>query len=229
MTPNRWIDLMHKFNKTAQFIVSDSRAHLDRDMFAIMSGPTLAAISVVFDHAEFEDVYQTCTDGYLAVAKVSACHHLEDVLDDLVVSLCKFTTLLNPSSVEEPVLDFGDDTKSRMATEIVLPLQIAHMTSMGNPRRSSGLMGRFSPLLSLDTEEPRLQPTEQQLAAHQRTFQTIQKCHIDRIFTEDRIGLLWHVYEQTSNIFQSTVMPCALDEKAVFGLLRICQRLLPYK
>ncbi|CAK9168687.1 unnamed protein product [Ilex paraguariensis] len=337
MTPSRWIDLMHKSNKTAPFIVSDSRAHLDRDMFAIMSGPTIAAISVVFDHAELEDVYQTCIDGFLAVAKISACHHLEDVLDDLVVSLCKFTTLVTPSSGEEPVLAFGDNTKARMATVTVftianrygdfiragwrnildcilklhklglLPARVAsdaaddseissepghgkpltnslssaHMAPMGTPRRSSGLMGRFSQLLSLDTEEPRLQPTEQQLAAHQRTLQTIQKCHIDSIFTEskflqadsllqlaraliwaagrpqkgnsspededtavfclelliaitlnnrDRIGLLWQgVYEHISNIVQSTVMPCALVEKAVFGLLRICQRLLPYK
>ncbi|XP_028776157.1 ARF guanine-nucleotide exchange factor GNOM [Neltuma alba] len=337
MTPSRWIDLMHKSKKTAPFIVSDSRAYLDHDMFAIMSGPTIAAISVVFDHAEHEEVYQTCVDGFLAVAKISACHHLEDVLDDLVVSLCKFTTLLNPSSVEEPVLAFGDDTKARMATVTVfsianrygdyirtgwrnildcilrlhklglLPARVAsdaadeselstetghgkpianslssaHMPSIGTPRRSSGLMGRFSQLLSLETEEPRSQPTEQQLAAHQRTLQTIQKCHIDSIFTEskflqaesllqlaraliwaagfpqkgsstpededtavfclelliaitlnnrDRIGTLWQgVYEHISNIVQSTVMPCALVEKAVFGLLKICQRLLPYK
>ncbi|KAM2069880.1 hypothetical protein ACFX16_001345 [Malus domestica] len=337
MTPSRWIDLMHKSKKNAPFIMSDSRAYLDHDMFAIMSGPTIAAISVVFDHAEHEEIYQTCIDGFLAVAKISACHHLEDVLDDLVVSLCKFTTLLNPSSVEEPVLAFGDDTKARMATVTVftianrygdyirtgwrnildcilrlhklglLPARVAsdaadesefsadtgpgkpitnslssvHVSSIGTPRRSSGLMGRFSQLLSLETEEPRSQPTEQQLAAHQRTLQTIQKCHIDSIFTEskflqaesllqlaralnwaagrpqkgnsspededtavfclelliaitlnnrDRIDLLWQgVYEHISNIVQSTVMPCALVEKAVFGLLRICQRLLPYK
>ncbi|KAK6934455.1 Mon2/Sec7/BIG1-like, HUS domain [Dillenia turbinata] len=337
MTPSRWIDLMHKSKKTAPYVVSDSRAFLDHDMFAIMSGPTIAAISVVFDHAEHEDVYQTCIDGFLAVAKISACHHLEDVLDDLVVSLCKFTTLLNSSPVEEPVLAFGDDPKARMATVTVftianrygdyiragwrnildcilrlhklglLPARVAsdaadeseiatdpgqgkpvtnslssvHMPAMGTPRRSSGLMGRFSQLLSLDTEEPRSQPTEQQLAAHQRTLQTIQKCHIDSIFTEskflqadsllqlaraliwaagrpqkgnsspededtavfclelliaitlnnrDRIVLLWQgVYEHISNIVQSTVMPGALVEKAVFGLLKICQRLLPYK
>ncbi|GAB4840057.1 hypothetical protein Ancab_020766 [Ancistrocladus abbreviatus] len=337
MTPSRWVDLMHKSKKTAPYILADSRAYLDHDMFAIMSGPTIAAISVVFDHAEHEDVFQTCIDGFLAVAKISACHHLEDVLDDLVVSLCKFTTLLNPSSVEEPVLVFGDDAKARMATVTVfsianrygdyirtgwrnildcilrlhklglLPARVAsdaaddselpaesvqgkpltnsissaHLASMGTPRRSSGLMGRFSQLLSLDTEEPRSQPTEQQLAAHQRTLQTIQKCHIDSIFTEskflqaesllqlaraliwaagrpqkgtgspededtavfclelliaitlnnrDRIVLLWQgVYEHIANIVQSTVMPCALVEKAVFGLLRICQRLLPYK
>lgn len=337
MTPSRWIDLMHKSKKTAPYIVSDSRAYLDHDMFAIMSGPSIAAISVVFDHAEHEEVYQTCIDGFLAVAKISACHHLEDVLDDLVVSLCKFTTLLNPSSVEEPVLAFGDDSKARMATVTLftianrygdfirtgwrnildcilrlhklglLPARVAsdaadesemspepgqgkpltnslssvQVQAIGTPRRSSGLMGRFSQLLSLDTEEPRSQPTEQQLAAHQRTLQTIQKCHIDSIFTEskfllaesllqlaraliwaagrpqkgssspededtavfclelliaitlnnrDRIGLLWQgVYEHIANIVQSTVMPCALVEKAVFGLLRICQRLLPYK
>lgn len=338
MNPSRWIDLIRKSEKTPPYIVCDSRPFLDHDMFAIISGPTIAAISVVFDHAEDEDVFHTCVDGFLAVAKMSACHHLEDVLDDLVVSLCKFTTLLNPAaSVEEPLLAFGDDSKARMATVTVftianrfgdyirtgwrnildcilrlhklglLPARVAsdaaedpdlandsmhgkplsgapsisHIPVVGTPRRSSGLMGRFSQLLSLDTDEPRSQPTEQQLAAHQRTVQTIQKCHIDSIFTEskflqaesllqlaraliwaagrpqkgssspededtavfclelliaitlnnrDRIMLLWQgVYEHIAGIVQSTVMPCALVEKAVFGLLRICQRLLPYK
>ncbi|BFG22719.1 hypothetical protein CerSpe_089930 [Prunus speciosa] len=336
MTPSRWIDLIHKSKKNAPFIVSNFRPHLDQDMFAIMSGPTIAAISVVFDHAEHEEIYQTCIDGFLSVAKIAACYHLEDVLDDLVVSLCKFTTLLNPS-VDEPVLAFGDDPKARMSTVTVFTiantygdyirtgwrnvldcilrlhklgllsarvaseaagdsevsadtghgnpitnsLSSVHMPSVSTPRRSSGLMGRFSQLLSLDTEEPRSQPTEEELAAHQRTLQTVQKCHIDGIFSDskflqaesllqlaqaliwaggrphkgssspeeedtgvfclelliaitlnnrDRIMLLWQiVYEHISNIVQSTVMPCALVEKAVFGLLRICQRLLPYK
>ncbi|KAL6290989.1 hypothetical protein ACE6H2_008499 [Prunus campanulata] len=336
MTPSRWVDLIHKSKKNAPFIVSNFRPHLDQDMFAIMSGPTIAAISVVFDHAEHEEIYQTCIDGFLSVAKIAACYHLEDVLDDLVVSLCKFTTLLNPS-VDEPVLAFGDDPKARMSTVTVFTiantygdyirtgwrnvldcilrlhklgllsarvaseaagdsevstdtghgnpitnsLSSVHMPSVSTPRRSSGLMGRFSQLLSLDTEEPRSQPTEEELAAHQRTLQTVQKCHIDGIFSDskflqaesllqlaqaliwaggrphkgssspeeedtgvfclelliaitlnnrDRIMLLWQiVYEHISNIVQSTVMPCALVEKAVFGLLRICQRLLPYK
>lgn len=54
------------------------------------------------------------------MAKLSASHRLEDVLDDLVVSLCKFTTLLNPFPLEEdPVIAFGGDTKARMATVAV--------------------------------------------------------------------------------------------------------------
>ncbi|XP_058787530.1 ARF guanine-nucleotide exchange factor GNOM-like [Vicia villosa] len=337
MSPSRWISLIHKSKTTAPYIVSDSQAYLDYDMFVILSGPTIAAVSVVFDNAENEEVYQTCMDGFLAIAKISAYYHLENVLDDLIVCLCKFFTILDPLSVEESVLAFGDDTKARMVTETVftiatkygdyirtgwrnildcilrlhklglLPTQLAsdaadeselstktghgklnlhslsssRLRSISTPKKSSGLLSRFSQLLSLATDEPRAIPTEEQLAAHQQAVQTIQKCHIDSIFTEskflqaesllqlvrslikagaqsqkgnkrsqnedtsvfclellvaitlnnrDRIGLIWKgVYDHISNIVKSSVMPCALVEKAVFGLLRICHRLLPYK
>eukprot|EP00249_Psilotum_nudum_P020568 c27761_g1_i1 orf=605-5020(+) len=338
MTPSRWVGLIRRSQNSTPYIICDSRPLLDYDMFSIISGPTIAAISVVFDYAEDDDVLKTCVDGFFAVAKVSATHHLEDVLDDLVVSLCKFTTLLNPTaSVEEPVIAFGDDTKARMAAVTVfnvankfgdyirmgwrnildcilrlhklglLPSRVASDAAeepdtiadsahgkpvTGGPsvvpapqagarRRSSGLMGRFSQLLSLEAEEPRSQPTEQQRAAHERTLRTIEDCCIDNIFSEskflqadsllqlargliwaagrpqkgtgspededtavfclelliavtlnnrDRIMLLWQsVYEHIAGIVQTTVVPCLLVEKAVFGLLRICQRLLPYK
>ncbi|KAI0501235.1 hypothetical protein KFK09_016178 [Dendrobium nobile] len=337
MSPSRWTDLMRKSKVTSPYVVYDSRPYLDRDMLAIMSGPSIAALSVVFDHAQNEDVLLTCVDGFLAMGKISAYYHLGDVLDDLVVSLCKFTNLLNSSMFDEPITAFGDDTKARLTTETVfniannygdhirtgwrnivdcilrlhkvglLSAQLAtdaaadveptedaepgkppmnsvsasNIPSVGITRRSSGLMGRFSQLLYFDTEELKIEPTEQQLAAHQRALQTIQKCHINSIFTEskflhadsllhlaralileadrppnfssspededtavfclelliaitlnnrDRIALLWQdVYKHIANIVQSIAMPCALIEKAVFGLLRICQRLLPYK
>ncbi|XP_057965367.1 ARF guanine-nucleotide exchange factor GNOM-like [Malania oleifera] len=339
MTSSHWIGLLHQSRKSTPYITCDCESipHLDYDMFSILSGPTIAAISVVFDHAEHDDVLQTCVDGFLAIAKISTCYHLYDVLDDLVVSLCKLTTLLSPLSFEDSLLAIGDDTKAMMATTTVftianrygdyirsgwknildcvlslhklglLPARLASdaadglepspdlelsrpatsslslswRPSMATPRKSSGLMGRFSQLLSFDMEEPSSQPTEEQLAVHQRTLQTIQSCHIDSIFTEskflqadsllqlsralilaagqprkgnnslededvavfclelliaitvnnrDRIMLLWEdVYEHVSNIVQSIIMPCTLVEKAVFGLLHICQRLLPYK
>ncbi|KAK4417638.1 ARF guanine-nucleotide exchange factor GNOM [Sesamum alatum] len=335
LTRSHWIGLTHKAKQMSPFIVSESGSHLDFDMFTILSGPAIAAISVVFDHAELEDVLQSCIDGFLAIAKLSASYNLNEVLDDLVVSLCRFTTLLHPSFNENSVLYFGDDTKAKMATvavftianrysdhirsswrnilDCILSLQkigllparlasdatdelesspdndqmktsVTHSPApqvMVPSRKSSGLMGRFSLLLSLDAEEPAPQPSEEELAARQRTLQTIQNCHIDSIFAEskflqaeslsqlvralvvagrhplkgnnsvededtavfclelliaitlnnrDRIMLLWqNVYEHIASVVQSTVMPCALVEKAVFGLLRICQRLLPYK
>ncbi|XP_014496105.1 ARF guanine-nucleotide exchange factor GNOM isoform X1 [Vigna radiata var. radiata] len=336
MTPSRWISLMHEANKTSPYIVSDSRAYLDYDMFVLLSGPTIVAISVAFDNAENKEVYQRCMDGFLVAAKISAHYRLENVLDDLVVCICKFITILDPLSVEDSVLALGDDTKVRIATETVftianrygdyirtgwrsildcilifyklglLPPRLASdaadesqvTTEIGHgksnsysivssnlqyiaPKRSSGLISRFSQLLSLGSEEIQSIPTKEQMVAHQQATQAIQKCHIDSIFTEskflqaesllnleralinagaqhrkgnriledeessvfclellvaiilnnrDRVVLLWKgVYEHISNIIQSTVIPCALVEKAIFGLLRICHRLLPYK
>ncbi|GMH07682.1 hypothetical protein Nepgr_009522 [Nepenthes gracilis] len=338
MVPSLWIELMHKSKKTAPYIMADNRPFLDYDMFTIIAGPIIAAISVVFDHSDDEDVYHTCIDGFLAAAKIAAFYHLEDVLDDLVISLCKFTTLLNPSYLEEFVMAFDEDTKARLATTTLFTivnrygdyirmgwrniidcilrlhefgflsarvatatataddsaiapepgnempltksLSSGHLLSAGMPRRPSGLMGRFSQLLSFDSEEPRSQPTDEELAAHQRTMETIQQCCISNIFTEskflqadsllqlvqaimavgrtsratdspederaavfclellititlnnrDRISLLWKgFYEHIANIVQSSAVPPALVEKAVFGLLSVCQRLLPYK
>ncbi|CAA3017421.1 ARF guanine-nucleotide exchange factor GNOM-like [Olea europaea subsp. europaea] len=337
VTRGHWIGLVHRAREMAPFFVSDCECYFDYYMFAILSGPSIAAISVVFDNAEQEDVLQLCIDGFLAIAKLSASYNFGEMLNDLVVSLCKFTTLMHLSFVEESILDFGDNTKAKMATETVftiancygdhihsgwrnivecilslqkIGLLPAHLASnaadnldsspvldqatpaeASSPasqvpatvpaRKSSGLMGRFSLLLSLDKEEPAPQPTEEQLAAHRRTLKTIQNCNIDSIFAEsmflqaeslsqlvhalvlaggrsskgnnylededtsvfclelliaitlnnrDRVMLLWQtIYEHIANVVQSTVMPCALVEKAVFGLLRICQRLLPYK
>ncbi|KAK1389817.1 ARF guanine-nucleotide exchange factor GNOM-like [Heracleum sosnowskyi] len=337
MTPSHWVGLMHKSKQTAPFISCDSRDQLDPDMFAILSGPAIAALSVVFDNVVQEDALQTCVGGFLGVANIAACYHFNDLLNDLVVSLCKFTTLMLPLSGEESVIMLGDDTKARMATEAIftvankygdyirsgwknildcvlslhkmglLPARLASdatddleppvntervnsaSTSSPSPltlalstsRRSYSLMGRFSQLLYFDTEEPAPQPSEEQLAAHQVCLQMVQKCQINSIFSEskflqadslsqlvqalisaagrsdkginvqedeeaavfclelliavalnnrDRIMLLWQgVYEHITNVVQSAVMPCTLVEKAVFGLLRICQRLLPYK
>ncbi|KAK8652507.1 hypothetical protein V6N13_126538 [Hibiscus sabdariffa] len=337
MVLSRWINVILKSKESAPFICCDSRSHLDRDMFAIISGPTIAAISVVFDQVEQEDVLQTCMDGFLAIAKISAHYHFGDMLDDLVVSLCKLTTLLIPLSFEDAFVSFGDDPRARMATTTVftlannygdyihggwrsildcvlslhrlglLPPHLASDTAGETdyssdqerskpatsslstswtapatiPRWSSNLIGRFSQLLSFDVEEPMLQPTEEQLAAQQFLREIVQKCHIDNIFMEskflqsesllqlvealilaagqfskgsgliededsavfclelliaitlnnrDRILIIWkNVYEHISDIVHQKVVPCALVEKAVFGLFKICQRLLPYK
>ncbi|KAF2944498.1 ARF guanine-nucleotide exchange factor GNOM [Oryza sativa Japonica Group] len=336
MSFSRWVDLMWKSKRTSAYIACDSFPFLDHDMFTIMAGPTVAAISVVFDNVEHEEFLTGCINGFLSVAKLAAFYHLDDVLNDLVVALCKFTTLLNTSYINDPVTTFGEDTKARMATEAVFTIATTHgdhirsgwrnivdcilrlhkisllpgcltgdtaddqesssdmlpsklassraapqVVPISTPKKSYGLMGRFSQLLYLDAEESRFQPTEEQLAAQRNASETIKKCQIGTIFTEskflqadsllnlaraltqaagrpqritsslddestsvfclellitvtlnnrDRIVLLWQgVFEHITHIVQSTVMPCNLVEKAVFGLLHICQRLLPYK
>ncbi|KAJ8563056.1 hypothetical protein K7X08_031508 [Anisodus acutangulus] len=239
--------------KTSPYIVCDSRAYLDHDMFAI-----------VFDHAEHEDVYKTCIDGFLAVAKISACHHLEDVLDDLVVSLCKFTTLLNPSLVEEPVLAFGDDAKARMATVTVFTIATEYGDFIRTGWRNIldcilrlHKLGLLPARVASDAVDDSNAPSD--TGGHGKSLSnSLSSAHMQSIGrpqkgssspededtavfclelliaitlnNRDRIRLLWQgVYEHIASIVHSTVMPCALIEKAIFGLLRICLRLLPYK
>ncbi len=47
------------------------------------------------------------------------------VMDSLVISLSKFTSVLNPSS-PKPALAFGENDKMRMATEAVFALSSRH-------------------------------------------------------------------------------------------------------
>ncbi|KAE8792580.1 Pattern formation protein EMB30 [Hordeum vulgare] len=335
MSFSRWADLMFKSKRASAYIACHSHPFLDHDMFLIMVRPTVAAISVIFDNIEQEEILTRCIDGFLSVAKLAAFYHLNDVLNDLVVALGKFTIL--SIACDDPATAFGEDAKSRIATEALFTIAATHgdhinrgwrtivdcilrfhkigllpscltnstagdqesfSDSLPNkvssssptvpqvqpisiPKKTVGLMGRFTQLLYLDAEEQRFQPTEEQLAAQRNASETIKKCQIGTIFTEskflqadsllnlaraliqaagqpqeitssidvdsnaviclellvavtlnnrDRIVLLWHdVYEHITHIVQSTVMPCDLVEKAVFGLLDICQRLLPYK
>ena len=52
---------------------------LDRQMFILMWGPTVAAVSVVLDHAEEPAVLRRALDGFLLTAKIAAFHRIDDV------------------------------------------------------------------------------------------------------------------------------------------------------
>ncbi|CAN8233076.1 unnamed protein product [Cochlearia groenlandica] len=320
MTSSRWISVIYKSKETSPYIICDTASHLDRDMFYIVSGPTIAATSVVFEQTEQEDVLQRCVDGLLAIAKLSAYYHLNSVLDDLVVSLCKFTPFFASLSVDEVVLALVEDAKARIATETVFliankygdyidsgwenilecvlslhklqilpaniarddletsqeakPVSVVSSSSSSMPhRKSSSFIGRFSQLLYFDTEETKPLPSKEELAAYKQAREIARNCNVDSLFSDskflqaeslqklvnslikasekddeasavfclelliavtlnnrDRILLIWQrVYLHISGIVQSTSTPCPLVEKAVFGVLKICQRLLPYK
>jgi len=94
---------------------------LDRDMFCLIWGPTVAAISVVLDHADDPAVMKQALDGLALAARIAAQHNVDEVMDSLVVSLGKFTNVLNPN-IAKPVVAFGDDLKARQAAETVFML-----------------------------------------------------------------------------------------------------------
>ena len=94
LTPSRWVDMMRACGdgkgRMLQIPEADEAVLYDADLFAIVWSPTVAATSIVFDHAVDESVLKEALDGFLGIARVAGHHKLCDVMDHLVSTLCKF-------------------------------------------------------------------------------------------------------------------------------------------
>ncbi|XP_068661771.1 ARF guanine-nucleotide exchange factor GNL2-like [Aristolochia californica] len=116
MNPKRWTDLIKRSNHIEPFMLCNFEPRICREMFAVISGPTIASLSAVFEHADEDEILQECVEGLISVARITR-HGLGDILDELLACLSKFTTLQNPyATAEETVFTFGNDLKPRMAT-----------------------------------------------------------------------------------------------------------------
>lgn len=65
--------------QTTAVLLPTGTSSLDRDMFALIWGPTIAAVSVVLDHAEDQGIVQQCLQGLKLAAKMAAYHHVDEV------------------------------------------------------------------------------------------------------------------------------------------------------
>ncbi|RLN00956.1 hypothetical protein C2845_PM06G09710 [Panicum miliaceum] len=116
MTPSRWADLVKRSRAMEHFTPCDFKHKLSREVFIAVSGPTVATLAAIFDCAGDEETLNQCVEGLVSVARI-ARYGLEDVLDELLCCLCKFTTLLNPyATTEETLFIFSNELKPRMAT-----------------------------------------------------------------------------------------------------------------
>ncbi|CAL5397059.1 unnamed protein product [Camellia sinensis] len=230
MNPSRWIELMNRAKIMHSFILCDFDRRLGRDMFATIAGPSVASLSAIFEQADDEEILHECIEGLFSVARI-AQYGLEDTLDELLASFCKFTTLLNPyASSEETLYAFSHDMKPRMATLAVfttansfgesirggwrniidcllklkrlklLPQTIiepdngsatssehgTHSKSEScvlfpkHSRRGSGLVGRFSHFLSMESMEENLNLG---VSEFEQNLKVIQQCQVGNIFT----------------------------------------------
>ncbi|CAD5123797.1 DgyrCDS12108 [Dimorphilus gyrociliatus] len=99
----------------------------DRDLFAIVWGPTVAALSFVFDKSIHDTVIQKSIAGFRKCAMISAHYGLSDVFDNLVISLCKFTGLLSSAeSGQQIAITLGNNKKAQLALKTVLALAKRH-------------------------------------------------------------------------------------------------------
>jgi len=59
----------------------------------------VAALSFVFDKSNDATIYQKSISGFRKCAMISAHYGMSNDFDNLIISLCKFTTLLNSTEV----------------------------------------------------------------------------------------------------------------------------------
>lgn len=105
-------------------------AAYDVQIFNIVWGASLSALSFMFDRST-ESGYQRTLAGFSKSAAISAHYNLHADFDALVLTLCKFTTLLSSVEQHEPVpanneiqqaVNFGLNAKAQAAMRTVFLL-----------------------------------------------------------------------------------------------------------
>uniref|UniRef100_A0A182JR53 SEC7 domain-containing protein n=1 Tax=Anopheles christyi TaxID=43041 RepID=A0A182JR53_9DIPT len=103
----------------------------DRELYRVIQGSTLAALSFVFDKSlDNAALYQKAIAGFMKSAAIAAHFQLHGDFDALVLTLCKFTTLLTPppndaNEITASVM-FGQNVKAQLAMRTVFGLIHEH-------------------------------------------------------------------------------------------------------
>ncbi|XP_033108209.1 Golgi-specific brefeldin A-resistance guanine nucleotide exchange factor 1-like [Anneissia japonica] len=107
-------------------------AAMDKELFLLTWGPTVAALSFVFDKSSDETITQKAISGFRKCAMISAHYGLSDVFDNLAISLCKFTTLMSSGESPETLpIVFGSNMKAQLAAKTMFGLAHRHGDILG--------------------------------------------------------------------------------------------------
>ncbi|XP_050424848.1 Golgi-specific brefeldin A-resistance guanine nucleotide exchange factor 1 isoform X2 [Adelges cooleyi] len=98
----------------------------DHELFSICWGPTLSALSSIFDKSNHQAVYTRTILGLRKCAFICAHYGMCTEFDSLIMSLCKFTNLQNnPDCPENVTILFGSNPKSQLAARTLF--SVTHM------------------------------------------------------------------------------------------------------
>ncbi|GAB4821173.1 hypothetical protein N2152v2_008219 [Parachlorella kessleri] len=118
-----WVKLLHDSKLPRGKMLTEIKTDeaLERDMFSLIWGPTLAAVSVILDNSNESSVIHRALDALLLAARMAAYHQVDEVVDSIVVSLSKFATVLHPGAPKS-VVAFGESEKARLAVETMFTI-----------------------------------------------------------------------------------------------------------
>uniref|UniRef100_UPI00358F0A71 Golgi-specific brefeldin A-resistance guanine nucleotide exchange factor 1 isoform X3 n=1 Tax=Myxine glutinosa TaxID=7769 RepID=UPI00358F0A71 len=120
-----WNVLLHRGASEEGVFLHVPASTYDLDLFSMSWGPTVAALSYVFDKSTDDAIIQKIIMGFRKCAIISAHYNLNDVFDNLIISLCKFT-MLNNEAVENLPVAFGSNPKAQLAGKMVFGLAHEH-------------------------------------------------------------------------------------------------------
>ncbi|XP_069720363.1 Golgi-specific brefeldin A-resistance guanine nucleotide exchange factor 1 isoform X5 [Phaenicophaeus curvirostris] len=120
-----WNVLLHRGATDEGIFLHVPPGSYDHDLFTMTWGPTIAALSYVFDKSLEEAIIQKAISGFRKCAMISAHYGLSDVFDNLIISLCKFTALSSESIENLPTV-FGSNPKAHIAAKTVFHLAHRH-------------------------------------------------------------------------------------------------------
>ncbi|XP_068227921.1 Golgi-specific brefeldin A-resistance guanine nucleotide exchange factor 1 [Palaemon carinicauda] len=113
--------------KEGLYILANNNTSFDRDLYAICWGPTIASLAYVFDKSTDDAIIQRTMSGFKKCAVIAARYGMSEMFDNLVVSLCKFTTLTSSTGAAEHVtIAFGANKKAQLAAKTVFKLVTSH-------------------------------------------------------------------------------------------------------
>ncbi|KAI3363273.1 hypothetical protein L3Q82_011561 [Scortum barcoo] len=120
-----WSVLLHRGATPEGVFLHLPPGSYDHDLFTMTWGPTIAALSYVFDKSLDDNIIQKAIIGFRKCAMIAAHYGFSDVFDNLIISLCKFTTL-SSESVENLPTVFGSNSKAQTAAKTVFDLAHRH-------------------------------------------------------------------------------------------------------
>ncbi|KAL5106913.1 hypothetical protein TcWFU_006121 [Taenia crassiceps] len=119
-----WKCLVRRSSRSSfQHYVHLPPGHFDADLFTMLWGSTVAALSFVLDKSTDAALQAKTMAGFVRCARIAAHFRMTQVFDNLIISLCKFTLLLSSTETLESVgVALGRSAKAQMATRLVFAL-----------------------------------------------------------------------------------------------------------
>lgn len=117
-----WKVLLRRGNSKDGVYVHVASGAYDTDLFTLIWGPIVAALSFVFDKSDDQAIYKKAVQGFERCAFISSSFGMCQNLDMLILTICKFTLLHNQPKQNSLIVQFGANAKAQYALKTVYHL-----------------------------------------------------------------------------------------------------------